>query len=250
MATTADATPTAARSRFFLWMAACCALIATAGFIPTYWGPLVTRSLAEAPIVHLHAVLFTAWSAFFIAQAAMVARGHVARHRALGLVGISLATGMLFVGLATAIHSTEIQIAMGLGDRARGFMIVPVTTILFFACAVGFAIANRTRPEIHKRLMLVASIAILMAAIARMVRFALGRAGLLEGPPPIEFSMLPALVTDLLIVVAMVHDKVRHGRVHAAYWIAGGIWLAIQLGRIPFSRTPAWQTVVDWLLGF
>lgn len=250
MVASASAAVQVAPNRFYLTMALTCALVAILGFVPTYWAPLAAGALAEAPIVHLHAVLFTAWSAFFVAQAALVAGGRVARHRALGLVGISLATGMLLVGLATAIHSTEVQIAMGFADRARGFMIVPVTTILFFACAVAFAIANRTRPEIHKRLMLVASIAILMAAVARIVRLTLGRAGLLNGPPPIEFSILPAMLTDLLIVAAMIHDRRTRGRVHPAYWIGGGAWLAVQVGRIPLSKTPQWQAVVEWLLAF
>jgi hypothetical protein len=250
MATSADVALPAERDHFYLVMAITCALVATLGFIPSYWGPLATGGLVEAPIVHVHAALFTAWAAFFVAQTGLVASGHVAHHRGLGLLGISLATAMLFVGLATAIHSAEVQIAAGHAGRARGFMIVPVTTILFFACAVGVAVANRARPEIHKRLMVIASIAILMAAVARIVRFALSRAGLLEGPPPIDFSILPALVTDVLIVTCMVHDKRRRGRVHAVYWIAGGTWLAIQLGRVPFSRTPQWQAVVDWLLSF
>src|SRR5512139_546028 len=155
MATTADVAMPAERDHFYLVMAITCALIATLGFIPTYWGPLATGGLVEAPIVHLHAALFTAWSAFFVAQTGLVASGHVANHRGLGLLGISLATAMLFVGMATAIHSAEVQIAAGHAGRARGFMIVPVTTILFFACAVGVAVANRARPEIHKRLMLV-----------------------------------------------------------------------------------------------
>jgi hypothetical protein len=250
MAVSAGTATTVTPGRFFLAIAIACALIATVGFIPTYWGPLAAGTLVAAPILHLHALVFTGWSAFFIVQAGLVATGRVARHRALGLFGISLATAMLFVGLAATVHSTEMQIAAGAAARARGFMIVPVTTILFFACTVGVAIANRSRPEVHKRLILIASVAILMAAVGRIFRFALAGAGAVQGPPPIEFSMLPALASDLLIVVAMVHDRLRHGRVHAVYWIGGGIWLAIQLGRIPFSRTPQWQAAVDWLLGF
>lgn len=157
---------------------------------------------------------------------------------------------MLFVGLATAIQSTAAQVAAGFGDRARGFMIVPVTTILFFAAAVAIAVVNRGRPEVHKRWMLIASIAILMAAVARIVRFLRFGTDVPPGPPPIEASMVPALGTDLLIVAAMIHDWRTRGRVHPAYWIGGGTWLAIQLGRIPFSRTPQWQAVADWLCAF
>lgn len=250
MAASTSSTTPAAPSRFYFGMALTCAVVAVVGFTPTYWAPMADGSLAAAPIVHLHALLFTAWSIFFIVQTRLAETGRIARHRALGLAGIALASTMLLVGLATAIHSTEAQIAAGLGDRARGFMIVPVTTILFFGCTIAVAIAKRRRTEVHRRLILIASTAILIAAVARLVRLALTQSGQLTGPPPVEFSILPSLITDLLIVAAMIHDRRTQGRVHPTYWIAGGIWLAIQLGRVPFSRTPAWQAVVDWLLGF
>lgn len=236
--------------RFYVGMAVTCAVTAFLGFTPTYWAPLAAGSVDEAPIVHLHAVLFSAWSLFFILQATLIASGRIAHHRAMGLAGISLATAMLFVGLATAIHSMNVQTAAGLGDRARGFLIVPVTTILFFAAIIAVAVANRQRPEIHKRLIVLASIAILMAAVARLVRFALGKTDALTGPPPIEFSALPALLTDLLIVAAIVYDWRTRGRPHPVYLIGGGLWLAIQLGRIPISKTPQWHVIAKWLAAF
>jgi hypothetical protein len=243
------ATP-AVTGRFFLVMALVCALIAFLGFAPTYWAPLAAGTLSEAPIVHLHGLLFSAWSLFFVMQTALVANARATQHRAMGLAGIALASAMLFVGLATAIHSADVHIAAGFGARARGFMIVPVTTILFFAVAVAVAIANRGRPEVHKRWMVVASVAILMAAVARIVRFLRFGTEFPPGPPPIEMSVVPALGTDLLIVAAILYDWRTRGRPHPAYWVAGGAWLAIQLLRIPFSRTPAWHAVADWLLAF
>jgi hypothetical protein len=250
MASSADAAIPAASGRFYLAMALVCALIAFLGFAPTYWAPLAAGTLSEAPIVHLHGLLFSAWSLFFVMQTALVANARATQHRAMGLAGIALASAMLFVGLATAIHSADVHVAAGFGDRARGFMIVPVTTILFFAVAVTIAISNRGRPEVHKRWMLVASVAILMAAVARIVRFLRFGTDVPQGPPPIEVSVVPALTTDLLIVAAIVYDWRTRGRPHPAYWIAGGAWLAIQLLRIPFSKTPAWHAMADWFLAF
>jgi hypothetical protein len=250
MASSADAAIPAASGRFYLAMALVCALIAFLGFAPTYWAPLAAGTLSEAPIVHLHGLLFSAWSLFFVMQTALVANARATQHRAMGLAGIALASAMLFVGLATAIHSADVHIAAGFGARARGFMIVPVTTILFFAVAVTIAISNRGRPEVHKRWMLVASVAILMAAVARIVRFLRFGTDVPQGPPPIEVSVVPALTTDLLIVAAIVYDWRTRGRPHPAYWIAGGAWLAIQLLRIPFSKTPAWHAMADWFLAF
>ena len=102
MAINASTTLPVAEGRFYFAMALTCALVAFLGFVPTYWAPLAAGSLAEAQVVHLHAVLFSAWSLFFVVQAGLAGAGHIARHRALGLVGISLASMMLIVGLATA----------------------------------------------------------------------------------------------------------------------------------------------------
>jgi hypothetical protein len=48
----------------------------------------------------------------------------------------------------------------------------------------------------------------------------------------------------------MISDGRTRGGGHPAYWIGGGAWLALQLGRIPFSKTTQWHAAADWLLGF
>jgi hypothetical protein len=248
MSTAVDAVR--AQSRFFyVGMAVTCALIAFIGFTPTYWAPMARGTLDEAPIIHLHGLLFSAWTLFFIVQTTLVAGGRIVNHRALGLLGISLATAMLFVGLTTAIHSLATFIDAGYEERAIAFTIVPMTTIVFFACTVAVAVANVRRPEVHKRLMVLATVVIMMAAMARIVRMLLSPAAD-AGPPPVEVSIVPAIATDLLVVVAMVHDWRSRRRPHPVYLIGGGLWLLVQLGRIPFSHTPQWRAVAEWLLGF
>jgi len=55
-------------------------------------------------------------------------------------------------------------------------------------------------------------------------------------------------VTDLLLVAAMVHDRRTRGRVHPAYWYAGGLVLAVQVLRVPISTTSAWLRLTHWLV--
>jgi len=66
----------------------------------------------------------------------------------------------------------------------------------------------------------------------------------------VAFSLVPNLLADLLIVVAIVHDWRTRGRPHPAYLIAGGALLAVQVVRVPLSGTAAWHAVTDWLLRF
>jgi hypothetical protein len=93
-------------------------------------------------------------------QTTFAARGQVHRHRAWGLLGISLATAMVFVGLAVANQVLATRLAAGLGDRARAFHIASTSMITLFAVLVCAAIATVARPEIHKRLMLLATISV------------------------------------------------------------------------------------------
>lgn len=241
----------AAGRRFYVRMAAAIVFIAVAGFIPTYWAPVARGSFSGAPILHAHGLLFTAWTLVFLAQARFAAAGRFEHHRMLGLAGVSLATAMLLIGIGVSVHSMRGGIAEGFELEARTFSIVPVTIIVFFAAVVAVAIASIRRPEVHMRLMLVATISMLPPALARMVRLLAGAPPPGMGaPPPVAFSLVPNLLADLLIVVAIVHDWRTRGRPHPAYLIAGGALLAVQVVRVPLSGTAAWHAVTDWLLRF
>ena len=234
--------------RFYMWMAYACAGIAFAGFAPTYWAPLATGSASAPAIVHLHGLLFSAWTIFFIVQTTLVSQGRVEHHRTLGLLGIALATAMLFVGIAAQIHSIRIGIEAGLENHNRAFSIVPVTIILTFAALVAAAIANIKRPEIHRRLMLVATISILPPAIARLIALGVGVPIAPGHPPPLVFSLAPSTASDLLIVIAMIYDWRTRGSPHRTYLTAGACLLAIQLIRVPLGPSAAWRAVTDGLL--
>jgi hypothetical protein len=239
--------------RFHVRMAWTCFAVGVMGFAPTYWLPLFQGTLSVPPLTHLHAVFFYGWLLLFCYQAMLVADGRTARHREVGVAGVSLATGMFFVGSAMAIQSLRQQEAAGLGAGAREFAIVPISGILVFALLVAAAVLNVRRPDVHKRLMLAATVSTLQAAVGRWFVLLLAPrvapAG--GGPPPtppLEVTIAPGLVVDLLLVAAMVHDRRTRGRVHAAYWVGGAVVLASQLLRVPLGRTDAWLAMTDWLL--
>lgn len=248
--------PARARAGFFyFWMATICAGVAFGGFAGTYWLQLPAGTFIGAPIVHLHAALFSTWTLFFMSQTWLAANDRLDHHRAWGLVGISLATAMLFVGLATALASLKEGVRASDLDAARAFMIVPVSGIVLFAGLVAAAIANIERPEWHKRLMLVATISILQAAMARVFFLATtgGGPGLRPGlgkSPPVATTVGPGLVVDLLILAAVAFDWRTRGRPHPAYLWAGGAVLAVQLLRAPLSASPQWRALADGLAQF
>ena len=62
---------------FYVWMAGACALIAFGGFAPTYWLQLAPGTFIGSPLLHLHALLFSAWPLFFLLQTTFAALGRV-----------------------------------------------------------------------------------------------------------------------------------------------------------------------------
>jgi len=240
---------------FYVWMAGACALIAFGGFAPTYWLQLVPGTFVGSPLLHLHGLLFSAWTLFFLLQTTLVAMGRLDRHRTWGLAGISLATAMVLVGFAAADDVLTRRLEAGFGDRARAFHIVSTSMAAMFGIFFATAITYVRRPEIHKRLMLLATISVLPPAIARVfyamnVGIAGGLRPGLAGPRTVESVLMPALLADLLIVAAMTYDWRTRGRVHPTYLIGGGIIVAVQLLRAPVSTTQWWYAIADFLVHF
>lgn len=255
MATIATARPRPLVSKFYVTMAAIFAAIAFGGFFGTYWLQVARGTFTGSPMMHLHGLLFSLWTLFFLSQALLVANRQLKTHRAWGLFGVSLATAMLFTGMAVAIQGLQFRLEAGYGDAARAFTIVPVSGVLMFAGFVTAAILNLRRPEWHKRFMLIGTTAVLQAAIARFFFLAAtgggpgARPGL--GPPqPIEGTMLAGVLVLLLVVAAMVHDRRSHGRVHPAYWWGFGVIVTVQLLRPVVGYTEAWYRVADFLVAF
>jgi hypothetical protein len=240
-------------SFFFFWMAVACFAVAVIGFAPTFWSPMAQGKLEVAPIIYLHAALFYGWTLLLMWQTWLVAAGQTARHRELGVAGVALATAMCFAGLGAAVYAMKKADAAGLGVEGRSFSILAVSNIVLLAPLVTAAICYVRKPEVHKRLMLVATVQMLPAAIARwFVLFfspaSISPQGGLTGPGPVTISILPALLADSLILVGMIHDKRTRGCVHPAYWIGGGCVVAVQLLRVPLSATSGWARVTDWLV--
>lgn len=247
--------PAGARvGRFYVWMAGVCVAVAFTGFAETYWLQLPVGTFVGAPLLHLHAALFSSWTLLLLSQTWLAANGRLDHHRAWGMAGISLATAMLLVGVATAVVNMTERLPRD-GDSARAFLIVPLTAIGGFAVFFAAAVANLRRPEWHKRLMLLATFSVLQAAVARFFFLAKTgggpglRPGLLPPPPPMV-AVMGGLTVDLLIVAGMVYDWRTRGRPHPAYLIGGAALLASQLLRTPISRTQAWYAFTDSLARF
>ncbi|HEY9155474.1 MAG TPA: hypothetical protein VIM69_10105 [Opitutaceae bacterium] len=121
----------------------------------------------------IHGVAMTGWMALFIIQPLLIV-GHNRRlHILLGMFGTALAALIVVLGTWTAIATTK-RIDTDLvryGLHRRQFMAVPLIDILGFLTFVGVGIWKRKRPEIHRPMMLLGTLAMMAAATNRIPQF-------------------------------------------------------------------------------
>lgn len=226
-----------ARLTFYSGIALAFAATVFVGFAPTFYLKPLFATPALTGLAHLHGVVFTAWIAIFVAQTFLVARGRTDLHQRLGIAGACVAAAMIVVGMMTAFAAAARGFTPLNGPPPLVFLAIPFFDIVAFAGLVGAGILTRTTPETHKRLMVMATIAVIDAAVARLPLP-------IEMSPPVFFAL-----SDLFIVAVIVHDIRVRGRPHRAT-IAGGLWiLALQVIRLIISGTGPWLSLARWMTG-
>lgn len=219
------------------------ALIAIAvvftGFARTYYlkGAFGTPDLTT--LKHLHGVLMTAWFALFFVQVRLVATGRTRVHRRLGIAGIVLAAMLVVVGTQLGITSARSGVSPVAGIPPLVFLVMPVGEVVTFVTLFTAAIVLRRRGAWHKRLMVVASLAIVTPAMARLPLDFVHAGG-----PPVFFALV-----DLLILACIAFDTAKNRRLHPAFLAGLGVVVAVQVGRLAISGTNAWMQFAAWLVG-
>lgn len=226
---------------FYPGMALACLAVSIVGFLPTYVLPLAQGSFNRPPAVHLHGVLFFAWMVYVCLQSWLVAHGRVQNHRVIGLFGAGLATAMVFAFFIISVAQFAHLPAAALSLSWNGF-----AQMIFFVGCVGAALANVRRPEVHKRLMLLATASLLTAPIGRWVVILAG----IQPSQDVSFVLPDWGLPCVVLLPALVFDHRTQGRVSRVYAIGLPAFLALGLvGRL-IGATPAWLSTAEWLKGF
>lgn len=153
---------------FYLCMSLLIAAVVVYGFSQTIQNKLIHGSPRRPILLWMHAVLFSSWVVFYITQSVLVRIRKVNIHRALGWAGAALGTSMVVVGPWVAVVMARFDTSQLHRTNRDAFLIIPFFDIAAFATCFGLAILWRTRPERHRRLMLVATCALTGAAFGRI----------------------------------------------------------------------------------
>jgi hypothetical protein len=182
-----------------------------------YLRELFLRNALDVPL-QLHGIALTGWFGLVFVQAAAMTAGRRDLHRRLAwLVALILPA---VVGTSLFINTRLSRTLASARDPENIFVWGNYMSLVAFVCLVTAAIALRRRPDAHRRLLLMASIAIVGPAFARFSFWPVFGLGL-EGAPAFAIGGLL-----LMLALAVGVDLVRRGRVHPATWAGVGAILA------------------------
>src|SRR5262245_20060742 len=160
--------PAAAKRRrvgswFYAGMGLVIVPLSIAGFGPSMVTPS-TRNvpLPLTPLVTTHAILASGWLLLFVSQATLVATGRTAFHRRVGIAGTILAAVFLVQGYVMSVEAARrgFDLTRILNPQADpvGSSLTRLGWFLEFGVLVLAALWYRRRPDIHKRLLLLATV--------------------------------------------------------------------------------------------
>lgn len=235
-----QATPAINRRRrerwFYISMSIAAVITVFAGFAPTYYLRPYFNTAPLMPLLHLHGIVFTSWLVLFLIQTTLVAAHRTDIHRRLGILGGVIAALMIVIGATTAVIRANQGATPVPGVSPLSFLVIPLGDMLVFGILVGAGFYYRRRADVHKRLMLLATVSILAAAIARLP-FAIMQAG-----PPAFFGF-----TDLFVLACVIYDLITLKRVHRTTALAGLLIIASQPLRLMLGGTQMWLAFAGWL---
>ncbi len=190
------------------------------GFARNYYLSIWFGTHVLSPVGHVHGLLMTCWVLFFLTQSLLVSRHRLDLHRRLGRVGGALAAIVVGLGVYTILASMGRQYPdASLMARAEAFVAFDGISLLLFGGLIAAALIARRRPQIHRRLMLVAMISLLPPALGRLVAYFTHQ--------HVEVLVL-GLMSAITLTVVLIDAGARR-RPHFASLFGGGAVMAANL---------------------
>ncbi len=226
------------RHYFYFFMSLLIAVVVVLGFSQTIDMNLIHPTIPRPFLLYVHAAVFTGWLVFFILQSFLVRTSNVRTHRALGMLGIAMGIGIPVLGVATTLTMTRFNIETLHKPTAATDMIVPLFDMVAFASTFSLAIYWRKKPELHRRLILVATCALTAAGFGRFPAWLL--------PPSIFY-----VGVDLLILLGVTRDLIINKKIHAVYAYVLPAFIVGQTVTLyaAIHRPAPWVSIAHRILG-
>jgi hypothetical protein len=187
---------------FYFFLSLVVAGIVVAGFSRTVGHNLIHGAPPRPVLLWIHGAAFSAWVVLFMLQSALVRVRKVSLHRTLGWFGAALGAVMITLGAVIAVVMGRFD-ALQLHRPDPAFLSIPFFDMLAFGTLFGLAILWRSKPDMHRRFMVLATCELVGAAFARF-----------------DFLFnhnVFFLCADAVMLLGVARDLLVDGRVHKVY---------------------------------
>jgi hypothetical protein len=187
---------------FYFFLSLVVAGIVVAGFSRTVGQNLIHAAPPKPVLLWIHGAAFSAWVVLFMLQSALVRVRKVSLHRTLGWFGAALGAVMITLGAVIAVVMGRFD-ALQLHRPDPAFLSIPFFDMLAFGTLFGLAILWRSKPDMHRRFMVLATCELVGAAFARF-----------------DFLFnhnVFFLCADAVMLLGVARDLLVDGRVHKVY---------------------------------
>ncbi|HEV2213718.1 MAG TPA: hypothetical protein VGR64_00430 [Terracidiphilus sp.] len=222
---------------FYFAMALLIAVITVYGFSRTVDQHLFHAAPSRPLLLWFHGAVFTGWVAFYILQSALVRTHNVRIHRTLGWFGVALGACMVPLGFTIGVIMARFNKYTLHQSDADAFLIVPFYDMVAFGTFFILAILWRSKPELHRRLLFIATCGLLAAPF--------GRFGSLS-----DSGYFYACL-DGVILLGVLRDLLVNRRIHKVYLFALPILALAQtiIVQAWLRASPWWVHIAHTLIG-
>lgn len=228
-------TDTLYNKRFLIVISYLTAII-LAGFWP-YFSTFAKLSIPETHwIIHIHAAACTGWIILLFTQAGFIYSGNRKSHIKLGNFGVKYGYFVFVSGVIAGFAGPLMRVSSGqiTLDQGAGALLTTLGAIIVFGIVFQAAVNYRHKPEIHKRLMILASVALSFAASDRLF---------FVRDYPFIFTAL--WLSPVILAIAL--DRLRDYKNERVYLIGIGI-LLLGESRMFFNQSELWLPTGRWLV--
>lgn len=244
LATSVVARPRVVERWFYIGMAIATLVTVVAGFAPSIINT-AARKAPLTPFATAHGIVSFLWLLVFLTQTTLVATQRIPVHRRLGIAAAFLAIVLVVLGYRIAIImarrgfdlSGDLHIE---SDPLLG-MVNPLGDLVPFVILLAVGYWFRHHGDVHKRLMLLATVGGLMPApLAHLI----GHYPALNAKPPI--IVIPIAI---FLFASAVYDRLSLGRIHpVSLWVAAGVFAWDLQLNIVIGPSAAWHHFARWLI--
>jgi len=212
------------------------------GFLKTFIIPILSGTKTWPFAIYLHASFVFGWVLLFLIQSLLIQNKKYKTHIFIVRWAAFIAVGAAVSIIPAALYQCERELKEGLGQTAISAIVGSLASATMFLALVTFAIVYRKKSQIHKRLMLLATILLIWPAWFRWRHYfpSVER-------PDIWFAVVLA---DSLIIVAFIWDWIKNKRIHLTLLFGGLFIIAESCMEILLFDSSGWRVLANAVYNF